>query len=161
MTVRFTLNGAEQSVACAPDVPLVTLLRDTLEMTATKEACSIGRCGACMVLMDGKAVNSCLIMAFQADGAKIVTTEGLNANPIAQAVRAAMMAENAFQCGYCAPGFVVALTALLDSHPEADEDMIKRGLEGNICRCTGYHSIIRGALEAAQQVRAIKRESGD
>ena len=154
MTIRFTLNGVPRSLHCAPETPLLRLLRDDLAMTATKEACSIGRCGACMVLVDGKPANACLTMAFQAEGSEIITTEGLEAaEPLAATIRAALAAENAFQCGYCAPGFVISLVALLKDNPDAGEDEIRRGLEGNICRCTGYHSIIRGALSAARMLK--------
>jgi carbon-monoxide dehydrogenase small subunit len=154
MTIRFTLNGVPRSLDCAPETPLLRLLRDDLAMTATKEACSIGRCGACIVLVDGKPANACLTMAFQAEGSEIITTEGLEAaEPLAATIRAALAAENAFQCGYCAPGFVISLVALLKDNPDAGEDEIRRGLEGNICRCTGYHSIIRGALSAARMLK--------
>jgi carbon-monoxide dehydrogenase small subunit len=154
MTLRFKLNGEPKSLDCAPETPLLKLLRDDLAMTATKEACSIGRCGACMVLVDGKPANACLTMAFQVEGADIVTTEGLaDAEPLADTIRAALATENAFQCGYCAPGFVMSLVSLLKDNPDAGEDEIRRGLEGNICRCTGYHSIIRGALSAARMLK--------
>ena len=107
-----------------------------------------------MVLVDGKPANACLTMAFQAEGSEIITTEGLEAaEPLAATIRAALAAENAFQCGYCAPGFVISLVALLKDNPDAGEDEIRRGLEGNICRCTGYHSIIRGALSAARMLK--------
>ena len=153
MTIGFTLNGQPQSLACQPDRTLVQVLRDELGMTATKEACSIGRCGACLVLIDGRASNACLTMAFQLEGTEVITTEGLDNDPLAAVVRKALAEENAFQCGYCAPGFVMALVALLKENPAPGEDDIRAGLEGNICRCTGYHSIIRGALAAARMVQ--------
>ncbi|MCD2172440.1 (2Fe-2S)-binding protein [Rhizobium sp. C4] len=153
MTIGFTLNGEARAITCPPETPLVTLLRDNMAMTATKEACSIGRCGACLVLIDGKTANACLTMAFQLEGATVITTEGLDADPLAATIRKALAAENAFQCGYCAPGFVMALVALLKENPSPSEDDIRKGLEGNICRCTGYHSIIRGALSAARMVQ--------
>lgn len=153
MKIGFTLNGQPQSLACQPDRTLVQVLRDDMGLTATKEACSIGRCGACLVLIDGKATNACLTMAFQLEGAAVVTTEGLDNDPLAAAVRKALAEENAFQCGYCAPGFVMTLVALLKENPAPGEEDIRTGLEGNICRCTGYHSIIRGALAAAQMVQ--------
>jgi carbon-monoxide dehydrogenase small subunit len=153
MTIGFTLNGQPQSLACQPDRTLVQVLRDDLGTTATKEACSIGRCGACLVLIDGRASNACLTMAFQLEGSAVVTTEGLDNDPLAELVRRALAEENAFQCGYCAPGFVMALVALLKENPAPDEEDIRAGLEGNICRCTGYHSIIRGALTAARMVQ--------
>ncbi len=153
MTTSFTLNGQACSLTCQPETPLVKVLRDELAMTATKEACSIGRCGACLVLINGKAANACLTMAFQIAGADVVTTEGLENDPLATAIRLALAEENAFQCGYCAPGFVMALVALLKEHPAPSEDEIRASLEGNICRCTGYHSIMRGALAAVRLVQ--------
>lgn len=157
MTVSLTLNGERKTIDCPPEKTLIKLLRDGLGLTATKEACSIGRCGACLVLIDGKTANACFTMAFQLEGTDVITTEGLDAYPMAMAVRKALAAENAFQCGYCAPGFVVALVALLKENPAPDEDDIRKGLEGNICRCTGYHSIIRGALAAARLVQETSK----
>ena len=153
MTIEFTLNGELRLLDCASDKPLTQILREDLGLTATKEACSIGRCGACLVLVDGKAANACLTMVFQLEGADVVTAEGLGGEPLASTIRRALAAENAFQCGYCAPGFVMALIALLKGNPNPSEDNIRAGLEGNICRCTGYHSIIRGALAAALAVQ--------
>lgn len=154
MTIGLTINGEARSLNCASDKPLAQILRDDLDMTATKEACSIGRCGACLVLINGRAANACLTLAFQLEGAEVVTAEGLDNDPLATAIRRALAEENAFQCGYCAPGFVMALVALLTENPDPGEDGIRAGLEGNICRCTGYHSIIRGALAAARMVQA-------
>lgn len=153
MTIGFTLNGEARSLDCASEKPLLQILREDIGLNATKEACSIGRCGACLVLIDGKAANACLTMAFQLEGSDVVTTEGLDDNPLASTIRRALAAENAFQCGYCAPGFVIALAALLKDNPDPSEDDIRSCLEGNICRCTGYHSIIRGALAAARLVQ--------
>lgn len=152
--VAFRLNGQDRAVDVPADLRLVDMLRDRLDLTAAKKACGIGRCGACSVLMDGRPVNACLLMAWQIDGAVILTPEGLDDLPEAAIVRRALTEENAFQCGYCAPGFTVALTALLRERPHADERAIRAALEGNICRCTGYHSIIRGALAAANAVAA-------
>ncbi|MBR0557970.1 (2Fe-2S)-binding protein [Ciceribacter sp. L1K23] len=161
MTTRFHLNGKPVVVACAPDTRLADILRDHLSTTGTKVGCSVGRCGACTVLMDGKAANGCLLMAFQIDGTQIVTIEGLESHALGAAIVAGLEEENAFQCGYCAPGFTIALTALLDEKPDATEADIRAGIEGNICRCTGYHSIIRGALNAARRVREQSRANGD
>ncbi|MCX5496398.1 (2Fe-2S)-binding protein [Kaistia dalseonensis] len=153
-TVSFRLNGAPVTVAAAADRRLVDILRDDLALTATKAACRVGRCGSCMVLVNGEAVNSCLTMAWQLDGADVVSAEGLAAFPEADLVRSALAAEVSFQCGYCAPGFTVALTALLKSNPTPDEADIKAALEGNICRCTGYLSILRGAQAAVAALAA-------
>ncbi|AZO16437.1 (2Fe-2S)-binding protein [Mesorhizobium sp. M2A.F.Ca.ET.043.05.1.1] len=156
IAVAFRLNGADTAMQVPPDMRLIDMLRERLGLTAAKKACGIGRCGACAVLMDGRPVNACLLMAWQIDGADILTPEGLDALPEAAIVRGALAEENAFQCGYCAPGSTIALTALLREHLDADEPAIRAALEGNICRCTGYHSIIRGALAA---VRAMADRS--
>jgi aerobic-type carbon monoxide dehydrogenase small subunit (CoxS/CutS family) len=147
-TVRFRLNGVEQVLRVPTDVRLIDLIRERFGLMASKTSCRIGRCGSCLVLVDGKAVNSCLLMGWQFDGADIVTSEGLDALPEGRAVRAALMTEVAFQCGYCAPGFTVALTALFRRDPDAQEGAVRAALAGNLCRCTGYLSILRGAATA-------------
>lgn len=161
MMVRFTLNGESLAVECGADTRLVTILRDHLHAMATKLACGIGRCGACNVLVNGKLANACLLMAWQIDGADILTAEGLAHHPLGRIVQEGLAAENAFQCGYCAPGMALALVALFAADPDAGEPEIRAGLEGNLCRCTGYHSIIRGALNAADRLRAAQSSSGD
>lgn len=160
MSITFTLNGVPTTIDCPPDLRLTEILRERLSMTATKLACGVGRCGACAVLLDGRAANACLLMAYQIDGGEIVTVEGLDAHPLGPDIRAGLTEENAFQCGYCAPGFTMALAALLQDNPDAGEDEIKAGLEGNICRCTGYHSIIRGALNAQARIREANLAPG-
>lgn len=158
MPVAFTLDGQAIGIDVPPDRRLVDILREDRFETATKHACGIGRCGACTVLLDGLPVNACLVMAWQLSGKAVTTSAGLDALPEAAIVRDAMAAENAFQCGYCAPGMVTVLTALLRDHPDAGEPEIRAALEGNICRCTGYQSIIRGALAAAAALQARKRD---
>jgi aerobic carbon-monoxide dehydrogenase small subunit len=160
MTIRFRLNGELQTMRVPADARLVDLLREHCALTAVKTACRIGRCGACLVLMNGHAVNSCLLMAWQVDDADIVSPEALDAWPEGRAVRAGLVAEVAFQCGYCAPGFTVALTALLRQCPEAGEGDIRAALVGNLCRCTGYFSILRGALRARELLRDGLRDAG-
>jgi carbon-monoxide dehydrogenase small subunit len=153
MTIRFELNGQPFSVEANPETRLLDLLREHFGLMAAKPSCGIGRCGACTVLADGRPVNACLAMAWQLEGRRIVTAEGLDGVETAMTIRAALVAENAFQCGYCAPGFTIALTALLTENPDIDEAGLRAGLAGNICRCTGYHSILRGALSAAAELR--------
>ena len=153
MRVCFRLNGTDVEIHVAPDARLSTILRDELGLFATKIACAIGRCGACMVLMDGRAVNACLLMVWQIDGAAIVTAEGMN-DWLTALVRQSLADENAFQCGYCAPGVVTSLVALLANRPYASEEDIRTALEGNLCRCTGYHSILRGALRAVEALKS-------
>lgn len=152
-TVCFTLNGADAVFDGPAGTTLLDLLREEHGLMAAKPGCGIGRCGACLVLLDGAPANACLVMAFQLDGAAVVSPEGLDRLPVAAAIRAALVDENAFQCGYCAPGFTVALAALFTDQPEADEAAIRTALGGNLCRCTGYHSILRGALAAAAKLR--------
>lgn len=153
MIIRFKLNGETVSVDVKPETRLLELLRDHFDLMAAKPSCGIGRCGACTVLADGKPLNACLAMAWQLEGRNIVSVEGLHHVGAAEIIRAALVAENAFQCGYCAPGFTIALTALLTENPDIDEAGLRAGLAGNICRCTGYHSILRGALSAAAELR--------
>jgi carbon-monoxide dehydrogenase small subunit len=159
LTLDFALNGVSAVCRAPANARLVEILRDHFGLTAARAACDIGRCGACMVLCSGRPVNSCLLMAWQLDGADIVTAEGIKASREGRVVKAALTAENAFQCGYCAPGFVVTLTALFMEMPAADETQIRRALEGNICRCTGYHSIMRGALRAGDMLAASAGET--
>ncbi|MDW6023188.1 (2Fe-2S)-binding protein [Mesorhizobium sp. BAC0120] len=148
--IAFTLNRKACTVDVAATDRLIDVLRERLATTASKKACGIGRCGACMVLMNGLPTNACLLMMWQVDGAEIITSEGLVEDAEAAYVRQGLIEENAFQCGYCAPGFTVTLTALLSATKAPTEAEIRMALEGNLCRCTGYHSIVRGALRAVE-----------
>ena len=148
--LNFRLNGQDTSLETAPDRRLIDLLREDLGNTSAKKACSIGRCGACMVLVDAVAMNACLLMAWQVEGREVVTPDGLEELAEARFVRQGLIEENAFQCGYCAPGFTVTITALLMQTSRPDEEDFRAALSGNLCRCTGYHSILRGALRAAE-----------
>jgi len=156
-TISLTIDGERHRITVATDRTLVDMLRDDLDRVATKKGCGIGRCGACTLLMDGLAVNACMVLGWQADGAEIVTPAGLDAVPEAVVVRRALAEENAFQCGYCAPGFTISILALLRTQPEPDLPAIREALAGNICRCTGYHSIIRGTLAAARALKDAKQ----
>jgi carbon-monoxide dehydrogenase small subunit len=146
--IRFRLNGVERTLNVAATARLLELLREHFGLMAAKPGCRIGRCGACHILFNGAAVNACLLMAWQIDGADIISAEALGDIAEGRTVRAAMIEEVAFQCGYCAAGFVVALTALLRREPAADDAAIRNALAGNICRCTGYASILLGAAKA-------------
>ena len=156
--MSFRLNGAEVALDCAADRPLVTILREDMGLTGTKLGCGIGRCGACMVLLDGAAVNSCLLMAWQVAGRRIETIEGLRATPTFAPLLDTLAKANAFQCGYCAPGVTVTLAGTLAAAPDADIAALRTALEGNICRCTGYMSILHGAQQAAARMRAERPE---
>nr|WP_261555650.1 (2Fe-2S)-binding protein [Frankia tisae] len=133
---------------------LLTVLRDVLGVTAVKDACEQGRCGACSVLLDGRLAASCTVLAADADGSRVVTVAGLGGAGLTRAIRAMFLAEGAVQCGFCTPGFVVAVTDLLTRHPDADEGEIREALSGNICRCTGYGRIL-AAVRAVQAERGI------
>ena len=147
--IHFTLDGCTREVSVPADRRLIDVLCQDLDATSSKKACGIGRCGACMVLRNGTPANACLLMMWQVEGADIVTPAGLEALPESAFVRQGLAEENAFQCGYCAPGFTVTLTALLRDMLDPTEADIREALSGNLCRCTGYHSIIRGAFRAA------------
>lgn len=151
---RFRLNGCDRVLPDDPARSLLDILREDHGLTAAKPGCRIGRCGACTVLMDGRPVNACLVMAYRLEGAEIVTADHPRAGPEVAIVREALIDENAFQCGYCAPGFVLALAALFGRVPEAGEAEIRAAVTGNLCRCTGYASILRGALTARDRLRA-------
>ncbi|MEO0384752.1 MAG: (2Fe-2S)-binding protein [Pseudomonadota bacterium] len=153
LTISFALNGETVTVAVGTETRLADLLREQLFLTGTKVGCSIGRCGACSVLVDGVAQNACLLFAWQVDGKTLTTIEGIDRIAVAAHVKAGLREESGFQCGYCAPGFVVALVSFLTANPTADDEAVIAALEGNVCRCTGYHSIVRGALNAAARVR--------
>lgn len=145
-TVGFTVDGTPVHVTGAPDRRLIAILRDDLGITGPKEGCSIGRCGACVVLVDGKPVNACLVLAARLDGCEVTTVAGLGAR--ARPVQAALAEAGAVQCGYCAPGLVVTLTALVERpDPPTDGAEVARALAGQICRCTGYGGL-RRALAA-------------
>lgn len=152
--VSFYLNGAPVTVVAPPDRPLTAILRDDLALTGTKLGCAQGRCGACMVLLDGAAVNACLLMGWQVAGRDVVTVEGLRDNPRLAPLFDALAQANAFQCGYCAPGIVVALAGLVARDPSPDDEAILTALDGHLCRCTGYRSILTGARAAADAMRA-------
>ncbi|WP_145321894.1 (2Fe-2S)-binding protein [Paenibacillus xylanexedens] len=147
------VNGEQKHLEIAQTTRLVDVLRTHLQLTGTKVSCEVGRCGACMVLIDGEPVNSCLMMAYQCEGSDITTIEGLHGeekgalHPIQQA----FVEEGGFQCGYCTPGMVISTKALLDAHPEPSQEQIEAGLCGNLCRCTGYGGIIRAVRKAGER----------
>src|SRR3954452_10847723 len=156
ITVRVTVNGASREASVEPRLTLADFLRERCQLTGTHLGCEHGVCGACTVLLDGAAVRSCLMFAVQADGADVVTVEGLApADGQLSDVQQAMHACHGLQCGFCTPGFVVSITALLERHDELDDAAIRDGLSGNLCRCTGY----QGIVEAVRTVCAGRRAS--
>jgi len=150
--LAFRLNGQDVAVTAAPTDRLLDILRQTFGLTGAKSACRIGRCGTCTVLMNGRAVNACLVMAYRLPGCAIVTAEGLNALAVAPPLQRALAEEVVFQCGYCAPGMTVALAALLERDRQPGSAAIREALAGNLCRCTGYQSILRGVQAALRRV---------
>ncbi|HUY02723.1 MAG TPA: (2Fe-2S)-binding protein [Rhodocyclaceae bacterium] len=143
--IDFTLNGVRTRATVQVGMSTLDLLRDTLGLTGTKYGCGEGECGACTILVDGVSMNSCLMFAVDCHGRQLVTIEGLAADQVgkrAEALSAAFVEHGAVQCGFCTPGMMVQASHLLDKHPHADSEAIKRGIEGNICRCTGYKKIV-------------------
>ena len=154
MTVRFEVNGRNVEVDVEPRMTLADCLRHKLRLTGTHLGCEHGVCGACTVIVDGAAVRSCLMLAVQAEGAKVVTVEGLSRDDGLTPLQTAFKKHHALQCGFCTPGMITTLHALLSEEPFADEERIRDVLSGNLCRCTGYIPIIEAALEARAAYQA-------
>ncbi len=152
MNLAFTLNGQPVSLEIAADRRVVDLLREDLKLAGTKECCGSGECGACTILVDGQSRLSCLMLAAQLQGRSVLTIEGAAAQTDAEIVQQAFFEHGAVQCGFCTPGFVMSAVKLLEEKPHPDESEIKQGLAGNICRCTGYYSIIAAVEKAAQEI---------
>ncbi len=146
-TVRFAVNGNPVAIETEPSRTLLSVLRDDLKLKGAKEACGQGDCGACVILMDGEAVNSCLVLAPQADGAELMTVEGLEEAGKLHPLQQNFIDKWAFQCGYCTAGMLMSAYALLMKNPEPTQAEIKAAVAGNLCRCTGYHEITE-AIEA-------------
>jgi carbon-monoxide dehydrogenase small subunit len=140
--IRMTINDKEYDLAVEPNQTLVDVLRYELRLTGTKKGCGMGDCGSCTVIMEGKAVNSCLVLAVQANGAKITTIEGLESEQGLHPVQKAFMEKGAIQCGFCSPGMILSAKSLLDGNPKPTEEQIRRAISGNLCRCTGYQKIV-------------------
>ena len=153
MLVKFRLNGQMVEEQAAPNSTLLDFLRDRLEMTSVKKGCDEGRCGACTVLLNGKPVCSCLMLAVQVRDADVTTLEGLSNRGELSVVQKAFLEKNGFQCGFCTPGMLLAAKALLDQHPDPSMEDIKEALDGNLCRCTGYEQIIESVSRAAQMMK--------
>jgi aerobic carbon-monoxide dehydrogenase small subunit len=151
--IKIHINGEWLELAVKPDERLIDILRDRLGLTGTKEGCGEGECGACTVNVDGKAVLSCLMLAAQADGCKIQTIEGLQNGPELHPLQKAFVSESAVQCGFCTPGMIMAAKALVDCQPDPDEDMVRKNLANNLCRCTGYDKPVKAALKAAKDMK--------
>jgi carbon-monoxide dehydrogenase small subunit len=147
--VSITVNGVEHVVELEPRELLVYVLRERLGLTGTNVGCDTSSCGACTVLLDGESVKSCTLLGVQVDGHEITTIEGLATNGTMHPVQEAFHEQHGLQCGYCTPGFIMAAVSLLDETPNPTEEEIRHALEGNLCRCTGYHNIVRAVQTAA------------
>jgi carbon-monoxide dehydrogenase small subunit len=148
--VSLHVNGIEHRLDVEPRLLLVHALRDRLGLTGTHVGCDTSNCGACTVHLDGSAVKSCTVLAVQADGAEVTTIEGLGSEEQLHPVQEAFWNDHGLQCGYCTPGMIMAAAALLAENPSPSEDEVRHALEGNLCRCTGYHNIVRAVLDAAK-----------
>ena len=149
--ITMSVNGTTRAGSAEARRTLADFLRDDLDLTGTHIGCEHGVCGACTVIVDGRAVRSCLMLAVQASGSEVTTVEGLATDGGLDTLQQAMWDSHSFQCGFCTPGFVMQATAFLRARPDADEQQIREALSGNICRCTGYQSIIDGVLLAAER----------
>jgi carbon-monoxide dehydrogenase small subunit len=152
MKIATTVNGTPRHDEIEDRLLLVHYVRDTCGLTATNVGCDTTSCGACTVLLDGESVKSCTVLAAQVDGREITTLEGLAANGRPHPVQAAFRQEHGLQCGFCTPGMVMASVSLLRDNPKPSEQEVREGLEGNFCRCTGYHNIVKAVLAAADGV---------
>ena len=147
--LKITINGDAYHLLVAPQRTLLEVIRDEIGLTGTKSGCEMGECGACTVLLNGKAVSACLVLAHEADGQSVQTIEGVAKGESLHPIQEAFIHKGAIQCGYCTPGMIMATKALLNENPRPDNAEIRKGLRGNICRCTGYVKI----LEAVEEVR--------
>jgi len=146
--LHFTLNGEEKSMDIESGISVLELIRDILDLKGTKEGCGIGECGACTIIVDGKAVNACLMFAAQLDGRSVLTVEGLGRGDTLHPIQQSFIDHHAVQCGFCTPGILMSTHALLEENPKPERNEIVKAISGNLCRCTGYQNII-GAIDAA------------
>jgi carbon-monoxide dehydrogenase small subunit len=155
VSVRLNVNGVDHELEVEPRLLLVHALRDDLNLTGTHVGCDTSNCGACTIHLDGKSVKSCTVLAVQAEGAEIMTIEGIGTEDNLHPMQEAFWNNHGLQCGYCTPGMIMAGAALLVDNPHPTEDEVRRGLEGNLCRCTGYHNIVKSVLDAAAKSNEV------
>lgn len=151
--IRVTVNGEAHASEVEPRTLLVTYLREHLDLTGTHIGCDTGQCGACTVMLDGEPVKSCMVLAVQADGAKVTTVEGLARDGKYHPIQTAFWEKHGLQCGFCTPGMMVAAASLLERNPDPSDAEIREQLEGNLCRCTGYQNIVAAVRSAAEEMR--------
>ncbi|MCD6434889.1 MAG: (2Fe-2S)-binding protein [Clostridiales bacterium] len=149
--IEFTLNKEKIVHEVEPNRTLLSVLREDFDLTGAKEGCGMGECGACTVLLNGKPVNSCLLLAVEAEGQEILTIEGLSTGDTLDDLQISFIENGALQCGYCTPGMVITAKALLEENPNPTEDEVKSAISGNLCRCTGYQKIVKAILEVAEK----------
>jgi aerobic-type carbon monoxide dehydrogenase small subunit (CoxS/CutS family) len=152
--ISVTVNGTRHEADVEPRLLLVYFLRETLGLTGTNVGCDTSTCGACTVLLDGRSVKSCTVLAVQADGREVTTIEGMARDGELHPIQRAFHEHHGLQCGYCTPGMIMAADSLIREVPDLDEEKVRLGLEGNLCRCTGYHNIVKAVLAAAEQMKA-------
>jgi carbon-monoxide dehydrogenase small subunit len=149
--ITLTVNGRMHELAVAPNRTLVDLIRCDLGLTGTKKGCEVGDCGTCTVIMDGKPVNSCLVLAVEANGRDILTIEGMETNEGLHPIQRSFVEKGAIQCGFCSPGMLLSAKSLLDRNPKPDEREIRTAISGNLCRCTGYQKIVEAIKDASER----------
>ena len=148
-TITLTVNGCQETLTLMPNRTLLSVLREDLELTGTKPGCEAGECGACTVILDGRPVNSCMVLAVELDGADVITIEGVGGPDGLDEMQQAFIDHFALQCGYCTPGMILMGNALLAQNPDPTEDEVKDFISGNLCRCTGYENIVKAILAVA------------
>lgn len=158
--IKLTVNGMSYELAVKPWVTLLEVLREDLGLTGTKEGCGLGECGACTIIMDGKTVNSCLVLAAEADGKNITTIEGLADGDELHLIQKAFVEQGGLQCGFCTPGMIISTKALLDENPNPTEEEMRRAIAGNFCRCTGYTKIFESIKAAPRNWKGNKDGKG-
>ena len=154
MEIKININGAEVSKDVTPMTTLAEFLREHMSLTGTHIGCDTSSCGACTITLDGDAVKSCTILAVQADGGSVTTIEGMSINGQLHPIQAAFKENHGLQCGFCTPGMVMTAADILKNNPNPTEEEIRHGLEGNFCRCTGYHNIVKSIQHAAQTINS-------
>ena len=152
--IRIKVNGEDRQAMISPETTLLDLLRDTWGLTGTKKGCNEGDCGACTVLLDGRPINACLVLAIRADGHEVITIEGLGTPDKPHPLQSSFVELTSLQCGFCGPGMLLSAKALLDANPDPTELEIRQALSGNLCRCTGYTKIVNAVQTAAQKIKA-------
>jgi aerobic carbon-monoxide dehydrogenase small subunit len=162
VTVRLTVNGTIKTVAFDSRMLLADLLRDELRLTGTHIGCGTGNCGACTVVLGGRTVKSCCVLAADADGEEVLTIEGLSSSPMdLHPIQQAFIRNQGLQCGYCTPGMILSAKVLLEDNADPTEDEIRHAISGNLCRCTGYHFIVDSILDAARELRGEAPRASD